>query len=54
MEFITLHHLEVGLTTAGSPVVFNGVDVNYTQAVDWFERQEIVLTSTDANGNPLR
>ena len=44
----------VGLTTAGSPVVFNGVDVTYTQAVDWFERQEIVLTSTDANGNPLK
>ena len=44
----------VGLTTAGSAVVFNGVDVTYTQAVDWFERQEIVLTSTDANGNPLK
>ena len=44
----------VGLTTAGSPVVFNGADVTYTQAVDWFERQEIVLTSTDANGNPLK
>jgi hypothetical protein len=44
----------IGLTTAGSPVVFNGVDVTYTQAVDWFERQEIVLTSTDANGNPLK
>ena len=44
----------VGITTAGSPVVFNGVDVGYTQAVDWFERQEIVLTSTDANGNPLK
>ena len=43
----------VGLTTAGSQVVFNGPDVTYTQAVDWFERQEIVLTSTDANGNPL-
>ena len=44
----------VGLTTAGSAVVFNGVDVTYTQAVDWFERQEVVLTSTDANGNPLK
>ena len=44
----------VGLTTAGSQVVFNGPDVTYTQAVDWFERQEIVLTSTDANGNPLK
>ena len=44
----------IGLTTAGSPVVFNGPDVTYTQAVDWFERQEIVLTSTDANGNPLK
>ena len=28
--------------------------LTYTQAVDWFERQEIVLTSTDANGNPLK
>ena len=44
----------VGLTTAGSQVVFNGPDVTYTQAVDWFERQDIVLTSTDANGNPLK
>ena len=30
------------------------MDVTITQAVDWFERQEIVLTSTDANGNPLK
>ena len=44
----------VGLTTAGSAVVFNGADKTYTQAVDWFERQDIVLTSTDTNGNPLK
>ena len=44
----------VGLTTAGSAVVFNGADKTYTQGVEWFERQDIVLTSTDTNGNPLK
>ena len=44
----------VGLTTAGQAVTFSGADKTYTQAVDWFERQEIVLTSTDPNGNPLK
>jgi len=44
----------VGLTTAGQAVTFSGADKTYTQAVDWFERQEIVLTSTDTNGNPLK
>jgi len=44
----------VGITTAGQAVTATGGNVTYTQAVDWFERQEIVLTSTDANGNPLK
>ena len=44
----------VGLTTAGSAVVFNGADVTYTQAKDWFEQQNIELTSTDAQGNPVK
>ena len=44
----------VGLTTAGQAVTFSGADKTYTQAVDWFERQEVVLTSTDTNGNPLK
>ena len=44
----------VGLTTAGSAVVFNGADVTYTQATDWFEQQNIELTSTDSQGNPVK
>ena len=44
----------VGLTTAGQAVTFSGADKTYSQAVDWFERQEVVLTSTDTNGNPLK
>ena len=44
----------VGLTTAGSQVVFNGADVTYTQAVDWFAQQNIELTSTDSQGNPIK
>ena len=43
----------IGVSTAGSAVGSGGTFA-YTQAVDWFERQEIVLTSTDANGNPLK
>ena len=44
----------VGLTTAGSAVVFNGADKTYTQAKDWFEQQNIELTSTDSQGNPVK
>ena len=44
----------VGLTTAGGAVTATGETRTYTQAVDWFERQDIILTSTDANGNPLK
>ena len=44
----------IGLTTAGQAVTATGESRGYTQAVDWFERQEVVLTSTDANGNPLK
>ena len=44
----------IGLTTAGGAVTATGETRSYTQAVDWFERQEIVLTSTDTNGNPLK
>ena len=44
----------IGLTTAGGAVTATGETRTYTQAVDWFERQDIILTSTDANGNPLK
>ena len=43
----------VGLTTAGGAVTFSGADKAYTKAEDWFEKQNIVLTSTDAKGNPV-
>ena len=44
----------VGLTTAGQPVTATGQSKTYTQQQDWFEQQNIVLTSTDANGNPIK
>ena len=44
----------VGLTTAGGAVTFSGADKAYTKAEDWFEKQNIVLTSTDAKGNPVK
>tara|TARA_B100001173_G_scaffold7262_1_gene6363 strand:- start:405 stop:2396 length:1992 start_codon:yes stop_codon:yes gene_type:complete len=44
----------VGLTTAGQAVTATGQSKTYTQQQDWFEQQNIVLTSTDANGNPIK
>ena len=44
----------VGLTTAGSPVVFNGADKTYTEQKDWFSQQNIELTSKDQNGNAVK
>ena len=44
----------VGLTTAGQAVTATGQSKSYTQQQDWFEQQNIVLTSTDANGNPIK
>ena len=44
----------IGLTTAGQAITATGETRVYTQAVDWFERQDIELTTTDANGNPLK
>ena len=44
----------VGLTTAGQAITATGESKNYTQAQDWFAQQNIVLTSKDANGNPLK
>ncbi len=44
----------VGLTTAGSPVVFNGADKTYTEQKDWFSQQNIELTSKDQNGNTVK
>ena len=44
----------VGLTTAGQAVTFSGADKTYTQAVDWFAQQNILLTSTDSQGNALK
>ena len=44
----------VGLTTAGSPVVFNGADKTYTEQKDWFSQQSIELTSKDQNGNTVK
>ena len=42
----------VGLDTAGSNVSAGGTVV-VSAVQDWFEQQNIVLTQTDANGNPL-
>ena len=44
----------VGLTTAGQAVTFSGQDKTYTQSKDWFEQQNIELTSTDSQGNPVK
>ena len=44
----------VGLTTAGQAVTATGQSKSYTQQQDWFEQQNIVLTTTDANGNPTK
>ena len=44
----------IGLTTAGQAVTATGQSKTYTQQQDWFEQQNIVLTSTDANGNPIK
>ena len=41
----------VEASAAGSNI--GGTVQSVTAAVDWFERQNIVLTKTDANGNPL-
>ena len=43
----------VGLTTAGDPITNNSNTNTITKEVDWFENQNIVLTSKDANGNPI-
>jgi len=44
----------VGLTTAGQAITATGQSKTYTQAKDWFEQQNIVLTTTDANGNATK
>ena len=44
----------VGLTTAGQAVTATGQSKTYTQQQDWFEQQNIELTSTDVNGNPIK
>ena len=44
---------EVGLTTAGGTIDGTGGTNTITKEVDWFENQNIVLTSKDANGNPI-
>jgi hypothetical protein len=41
----------ISASAAGTNV--GGTPQSVTAAVDWFERQNIVLTKTDANGNPL-
>ena len=43
----------VGLTTAGDAITNNSNTNIIDQEVDWFENQNIVLTSKDANGNPI-
>ena len=43
----------IQLSTAGSNVGTGGT-TQITAQKDWFENQEIVLTTTDANGNPLK
>ena len=43
---------DVGLTTAGDLIGTGGTNT-ITKEVDWFENQNIVLTSKDANGNPI-
>ena len=43
----------VGLDTAGSNVSAGGTTL-VTAAVDWFESQNIVLTTKDVNGNPIK
>jgi len=43
----------VGLDTAGSNVSAGGT-VGVSAVKDWFEQQNIVLTTTDTNGNPLK
>ena len=43
----------VGLTTAGDAITNNSNTNTITKEVDWFENQNIVLTSKDANGNPI-
>ena len=41
----------ISASAAGTNV--GGTPQSVTAAVDWFEQQNIVLTKTDANGNPL-
>lgn len=43
----------IQLSTAGANVGTGGT-TQITAQKDWFETQEIVLTTTDANGNPLK
>ena len=42
----------ISASAAGTNV--GGTPQNVTQVVDWFEQQNIVLTTTDTNGNPLK
>jgi len=42
----------IAANAAGTNV--GGTPTNVTAVVDWFERQDIVLTSTDSQGNPLK
>jgi len=41
----------ISASAAGSNI--GGTAVNVTAVTDWFESQNIVLTQTDANGNPI-
>ena len=43
----------IGLDAAGSNVSAGGT-VGVSAVKDWFEQQNIVLTTTDTNGNPLK
>ena len=42
----------ISASAAGTNI--GGTPQSVTAAVDWFEQQNIVLTQTDANGNPLK
>ena len=43
----------IGIETAGSNIG-SGSTAIVTNQVDWFEQQEIVLTTKDGNGNPIK
>jgi len=43
----------IGIETAGTNIG-SGSTASVTNQVDWFEQQEIVLTTKDGNGNPIK